>query len=510
MMKDSTEFRQRFADWKAGKKVYNAGKPITDNEYYDIMEHVAKENWEKWGDSSEDAALTRILNANDYDYRGYYDKYPSSKANADTHWTDEFKTVYHPTFSTESKYSGVKSKFNPEGLVGGSWGEGDKFYPQNWQQFDTKSYHKKISPYDCGKSLKKCDAGWWDDLKKNAAGYAAKAVQFVAPNAYNTTMSVIGGVSKMLHDRQRLLRAAHSSSRGGDSNVESFLFDSNPKDELFYTGSFKLPLNQKGEVFKPDILSSERSNHAPYKERDLVKYAITGDRGSIQDSDPITVNDSTYDRVIDGVIFPYSSITFPNELQSVVDSITASPKPIMSFGPNTNYGDGDGTFQYIDNVANHSGVIKKVNNGFEFVPFDNWDFKGDYKYTGNLPIKINNIFESLIQPNEEYPNSGSFMIKQKGVPIKFDKYGDINFLNWYSTLKGGADTNSATQSMINAIREYKGYDKGKFIHIKPANRGKFNATKKRTGKTTEQLAHSKNPLTRKRAIFALNSRKFKH
>lgn len=52
------------------------------------------------------------------------------------------------------------------------------------------------------------------------------------------------------------------------------------------------------------------------------------------------------------------------------------------------------------------------------------------------------------------------------------------------------------------------HDKGKSIHINPANKGKFNATKKRTGKTTEQLAHSKNPLTRKRAIFALNSRKW--
>lgn len=34
--------------------------------------------------------------------------------------------------------------------------------------------------------------------------------------------------------------------------------------------------------------------------------------------------------------------------------------------------------------------------------------------------------------------------------------------------------------------------------------GKFNALKKRTGKTTEELTHSKNPLTRKRAIFAQN------
>lgn len=42
------------------------------------------------------------------------------------------------------------------------------------------------------------------------------------------------------------------------------------------------------------------------------------------------------------------------------------------------------------------------------------------------------------------------------------------------------------------------------IHIKKKNRGKFNALKKRTGKTTEELTHSKNSLTRKRAIFAQN------
>lgn len=46
------------------------------------------------------------------------------------------------------------------------------------------------------------------------------------------------------------------------------------------------------------------------------------------------------------------------------------------------------------------------------------------------------------------------------------------------------------------------------IHIKKENRGKFTATKKRTGKTTEQLKHSKNPLTRKRATFALNASKW--
>jgi hypothetical protein len=48
------------------------------------------------------------------------------------------------------------------------------------------------------------------------------------------------------------------------------------------------------------------------------------------------------------------------------------------------------------------------------------------------------------------------------------------------------------------------------INIKPENKGKFNATKKATGKSTEELKHSKNPLTRKRATFAANAKKWDH
>lgn len=73
-----------------------------------------------------------------------------------------------------------------------------------------------------------------------------------------------------------------------------------------------------------------------------------------------------------------------------------------------------------------------------------------------------------------------------------------------------ADPSVIRDALMRLWERYNTYDKGKSIHINPANKGKFNATKKRTGKTTEQLAHSKNPLTRKRAIFALNARKWKH
>jgi hypothetical protein len=36
------------------------------------------------------------------------------------------KTAYHPTFSTDSPYSGYKNPYNPNGITGGTWG--DNFY----------------------------------------------------------------------------------------------------------------------------------------------------------------------------------------------------------------------------------------------------------------------------------------------------------------------------------------------------------------------------------------------
>lgn len=63
--------------------------------------------------------------------------------------------------------------------------------------------------------------------------------------------------------------------------------------------------------------------------------------------------------------------------------------------------------------------------------------------------------------------------------------------------------------LMQPVDTYK-HGKEPGIHINPANRGKFNALKRSTGKTTEQLTHSKNPLTRKRAIFAQNAKKWNH
>lgn len=72
---------------------------------------------------------------------------------------------------------------------------------------------------------------------------------------------------------------------------------------------------------------------------------------------------------------------------------------------------------------------------------------------------------------------------------------------------GAPGDRNRLKRVVNARPIYK---TGGSIHIKPENRGKFTETMRRTGKTAEELSHSSNPLTRKRAIFALNARKWNH
>ena len=48
------------------------------------------------------------------------------------------------------------------------------------------------------------------------------------------------------------------------------------------------------------------------------------------------------------------------------------------------------------------------------------------------------------------------------------------------------------------------------IHIKPENRGKFTALKKRTGKSSTWYKENGTPAQKKMAVFALNAKKWKH
>ena len=92
----------------------------------------------------------------------------------------------------------------------------------------------------------------------------------------------------------------------------------------------------------------------------------------------------------------------------------------------------------------------------------------------------------------------------------------VDNLKWVPRKKknNGDEPKENISTMINeaikkAIKQLQ-FENKSGIHINPENKGKFNATKERTSKSTEELTHSKNPLTRKRAIFAQNAKKWNH
>lgn len=72
-----------------------------------------------------------MLNDNTYNYEHFYNAQPKEaqamlNKDADAHFTDIAKTALHPTFSVESDYSGKVSKYNPKGIVGGTWSNAPK------------------------------------------------------------------------------------------------------------------------------------------------------------------------------------------------------------------------------------------------------------------------------------------------------------------------------------------------------------------------------------------------
>lgn len=136
----------------------------------------------------------------------------------------------------------------------------------------------------------------------------------------------------------------------------------------------------------------------------------------------------------------------------------------------------------------------------------NYDQRGEYRSYGDR-YDLNPFKGQFVQKgNRNIPILKNIDDLSFGIGAPFDVYDRMYLDDYY----GVPEPTHATwlPEVIITPTYRKGKDSG--IHIKPENRGKFNALKKRTGKTTEELMHSKNPLTRKRAIFAQNAKKWKH
>ena len=152
--------------------------------------------------------------------------------------------------------------------------------------------------------------------------------------------------------------------------------------------------------------------------------------------------------------------------------------------------------------ANSIEEITPKGNAVVHIPFLNnatmssgHDGRGEYL----------SIFDTWDYNTDVYAKPGDNIGKHiDGKP--FDIYDRIYLDDYFGMPKEYRGSTYIPELIVTANKYANGKNP---IRINPANRGKFNALKKRTGKTTEQLTHSKNPLTRKRAIFAQNAAKWR-
>lgn len=123
---DKQAFKQRMQNLKSYRE-NNPGKG-----YIQFMEELAKAKSKEWKED-EDMTLLQMLNDNTYNYKQMYEDNPDYNIQ-EGHFKDTYKTVYHPTFSNESMYSGQKSQYNPEGIIGGWWDYDNKIFYANPKQ----------------------------------------------------------------------------------------------------------------------------------------------------------------------------------------------------------------------------------------------------------------------------------------------------------------------------------------------------------------------------------------
>ena len=158
-----------------------------------------------------------------------------------------------------------------------------------------------------------------------------------------------------------------------------------------------------------------------------------------------------------------------------------------------------------ENIANVEGTINRLNS-----------FQSDASNFDTLADTWGSTAMGSNFSNSYIGKDGWFSSKARRKARELRRQMELANAFAENTLQNNADNITET-TMNNLEANYAAlggfinqYADGGGIHINPENRGKFNATKKRTGKTTEELTHSKNPLTRKRAIFAQNAAKWHH
>ena len=352
-------------------------------------------------------------------------------ADPDAHFTDIGKTMYHPTFSDESAFSGYVNDFNPLGITGGHWNKTFTEYTPSRSQLDNYWNYNVTRDYLDNAE----DHPVKINIPKYGGGKIGSFVHRMGPLIYQGL--VARGVKNIDAAYANLMRQIGHESGYGTSGIS----------RQHNYGGIKMPGSNDYRKFNSD--------------RDFADYYLN-------------LMTSRYRDAIDA-----------KDLNGFVNALGSR-----------GYFRGQTAAQYLGKLNTLKSLDRAVAQDFA----NRRDF---YNQTMGIQPNPETNEPEFVQPvlKEQQPIEVPYLDPQKLGTLTFPvNQPMINMHTVLPQLKPMSYPN---------LEQNESFDHGKSgIHINPANRGKFNATKKRTGKTTEELTHSKNPLTRKRAIFALNASKW--
>lgn len=499
MMKDTSEFKQRFKRWQEGEKVYEAGKILP--EVIVTADDPIKKLVEDVNARSSADFVNRAKDPNRMWIQDWENK--NKIATHKLSWAEvNGKTIVYPNVQNIDgrlhDFTDPKYKHDKWDALDSAIERGDtlqmtpkqaKMYTENY-----KKYYPKGKTFDCGKSLPKYDKG---GLPITFPGYVVKNIaeklNRVARKEIHDKIEYATGINTLPMDTIRkraydnIVPFSYPGSVGKAIERAHKAIVENKKEEQDNN------LGARDDIFATYLQIPENQRHAP-------EYSWFGAINKLQKSKyvPSKGNKNNDYYSITNPLFPTKHIRKSTNVlgengghhyedvgmrdlwtrvyKGIYDGYSEKEKPL-------NIGESAISTVLADLLGRHTISRGHDSNGEYMSYYDLWDLAPISRGVGN-----NGTDETL------------------GIGKPVHIY-DRMYLDDYFNLDSPSKSTWLPEVEVVTLKKH---DKGKSIHINPANKGKFNATKKRTGKTTEQLAHSKNPLTRKRAIFALNSRKFKH
>ena len=419
-------------------------------------------NFELWSITPNQDNRIPLNDIGAYDVQGYWKDYIKKGINpndVDNHGPDTYKKPNHPTFSNESKYSNIRWE-------GGSWEENGAYNPSDFtKHLYEKDYYNKLFGNEPNRP---------EHLGKYAQGGILNNMKLKRKKKY-AVGAIIGAISGGMQSGNSMFQPLRDWGEQIDPQTGEYV-NRNRAVEMGVAGSFANPMKAATD---PDATGGEKLLGLI----GLGAFAQPGKYKRLERERKQQIWNTQHPNTI-------------GESQNPYYMARGGMLPGMQFAELENgevFRTPDGNIKGV-NGASHS-------QGGE-----------DFMLSGGTEILGKNISKKY---QERFKDIGMRLKKSQG---KHQKVLDSN-LPPIAKRTSEIMLDRISQEYTDLMKEqeidkvkkaFKKFAKGGTIHINPENKGKFNALKKRTGKSTEELTHSSNPLTRKRAIFAQNAKKWKH